>query len=164
MMRPNKIFTLNFPVLQEGKSQQSTAIHRRSRETPKQSPDCRKSQHLSPSASNQRENLQRFKAVENSLKDFHKYQLYSGSLVVRVARAKTEAHQPPSLLLRSNSSSTCIFKTTYQSFNEKVELCRPSVRPSSNATPKSMWRRLVPQSLPQPTNKLKIVGKNLQVM
>jgi hypothetical protein len=161
-MRPNKIFTLNFPILQEGKNHQSTAIHRRSKETPKQSPDFRKSQHLSPS-SNQKETLQRFKAVENSLKEFHKYQLYSGSLVVRVARAKTEAHQPPSLLLRSNSSSSSVFKTAYQSFNEKVELCR-AVRPSSNVTPKSMWRRLVPQSLPQPTNKLKIVGKNLQVM
>lgn len=161
-MRPNKIFTVNFPVLQEGNSHQNTAIHRRSRETAKKPLDFRRSQHLSPPVSAQKENLQRFKVVENSLKDFHKYQLYSGSLVVRVARAKTEAHHSPCLLPRSNSTASS-FKTTYQSFNDKVELCRPCIRPS-NATPKSMWRRLVPQSLPQPTNKLKIVGKNLQVM
>lgn len=88
-MRSNKMFTLNFPILQEGKNHQNTAIHRRSKDTPKQSPDFRKSQHLSPPASNQKENLQRFKITENSLKDFHRYQLYSGSFVVRVARAKT---------------------------------------------------------------------------
>jgi uncharacterized membrane protein len=160
-MRPNKIFTVSFPVLQEGTSQQTTAIHRRSRDTVKKPLDFGRTQHLSPSVSAQKENLQRFKAVEDSLKNFHKYQLYSGSLVVRVARAKTEAHYSPCMPPRSNSSSS--YKTTYQSFNDKVELCRPCIRPS-NATPKSMWRRLVPQSLPQPSNKLKIVGKNLQVM
>jgi hypothetical protein len=31
--------------------------------------------------------------MEKSLKDFQKYQLYSSNLVVRVARAKTEALQ-----------------------------------------------------------------------